>query len=96
MSGNTGGSKNDKQIFGLTLGAEPKQIAALGGLLVLLLVVWLVMRNPSDDTASSSSAGQGAGAKGQGGPDSLAAPPPGRLPVMKRRALRDVRVRARR
>ena len=70
MSSNSGGSKNDKQIFGLTLGAEPKQIAALGGLLVLLLVVWLVMRNPSDDSPTSTQGS--AGAKAQNGPDSPA------------------------
>lgn len=46
--------KQEKQIFGMTLGAEPKQLAALGGLVVLLLIVWWVMRDPSDSAATSS------------------------------------------
>lgn len=49
----SGGGSGDKTFFGLTLGAEPKKVKALGGLLLLLLVVWFVMRDPAPEGPST-------------------------------------------
>jgi len=52
--------KEPKKIFGMSLGAEPKQLAALGGLLLILAIVWFVTRDsggspgPSQQSASTT------------------------------------------
>lgn len=45
----------DQKVFGLSLGAEPKKVIALGSLLVLLAVVFLMMRDSTDGTAAAPS-----------------------------------------
>ena len=64
-------SAKDQKIFGLSLGAEPKKVLALVGLLVMLAVVWFIMRDSNDSAApQSSSAKAPSGLKGIADPDS--------------------------
>ena len=62
-------SHREHKIFGMSLGAEPKQVIALGGLLVLLAVVWLVMRNGDDGAVPQTAAKAPPGVKGLSEPD---------------------------
>ena len=50
----------DQKIFGLSLGAEPKKVIALGGLLLVLAVVWFMTRDSSDSAGAPSSASSSA------------------------------------
>jgi hypothetical protein len=74
-------SKESPQIFGMTLGAEPKKIGALVGLLLVLGIVYFVMRDPSGSSPSAaqqsgSTAKAPAGLKSMGDPEAIGGRPP--------------------